>query len=711
MTRDDLVAFHERYYQPSNIILSVVGRFNREAMLADIMRLYGDVPDLAVERDPLPMEPPQSGFRYSWEVGPIEQAQVAMGFHVPGVSSDEAPALEVLSALLTSGRASRLNQFLRDEEGLMTAASSSYLGFGDSGYFQVRLETSDPIEAEVGVLTELERIRRFGVTAEELGRAKIMVGVEHYRRLESAESLADSLAIHEAHGEWRRLNSYLDDVKAVAASDVRRVVETLLTSQNLAVFEYVPESASPRLSDEAFSRRVLGGVPLNMVARAVEERPVLAGIPSTATELAVDMVSPPVRRSMLRGPDVYIVEDHRLPFVSFGIFYPGGRLYESTDNAGITELMLRSALRGTRRYTSADLSRNLENAGVRIEVVNEPDFFGYVLEGLTTVNDAADAGELPRPLDHALETLMEILQQPDFLEDDVEQERAFQQVRLEQLAEDNLRYPIQLFMRTLFEDHPYARTALGSLDSIERLRAEDVAGWHRAHARFLKPVIVVVGDVQGTGPIPSIAETLTNEDLEERDIFELPSPEFDPGPDEVVETADRRQSALVYGGSGPAVVGQDRFPLKVLEHVLSGPGGRLSDSIREQHGLTYTVRVFDAFLARAGAFFAYTAFSPQNEGQVRAALVEEIERLITDGITDEELERAVNFTVALHDIDLQTRRGRTLAIARSVFGGSGLSGLTEYSRSIREVSREAVQEVAREYLDPSRITVALVRGR
>src|SRR6185369_13059078 len=111
-----------------------------------------------------------------------------------------------------------------------------------------------------------------------------------------------------------------------------------------------------------------------------------------------DVIRPIQKRSILRGPDAYILEDHRLPLVSFGIFYPGGRLNETAKNAGITELMLRTALRGTQRFSSADIARRLENAGAGIQIVNEADFFGYIVEGLSG------------KMDQALEVLMDILQ-------------------------------------------------------------------------------------------------------------------------------------------------------------------------------------------------------------------------------------------------------------------------------------------------------------
>src|SRR5581483_2591140 len=132
-----------------------------------------------------------------------------------------------------------------------------------------------------------------------------------------------------------------------------------------------------------YRQTVLDKVAMATEERSVQELPVSAEIPVIDASIANDLVKPIEKRSILRGPTAYIVEDHRLPLVSFGLLFPGGRLYESAKNAGITELMLRTAIRGTKRYNSEDIARRLENSGSRIQIVNEPDFFGYILEGLS----------------------------------------------------------------------------------------------------------------------------------------------------------------------------------------------------------------------------------------------------------------------------------------------------------------------------------------
>jgi zinc protease len=698
LTREDVADFYQAYYQPSNIILAVVGQFDREEMLDHVVRFYGDRSDTPVERDRGPVEPLQSTFRYNWERGPIEYSHVALGFHVPDRLSSDAYVLDVLSAILTAGRASRMNQFLRDELGVIHSATSSFVGFDGLGYFQLRLETSAPLEAEVAALGEIERVQRFGVRGAELARAQTLIAQEYYQSLETVESLADEMARQEALGDWRRMDLYLEGIQAVRREDIQRLAREYLTRTNMGVFEYLPNGVTRSFSNDDFAANVLDRIPVDIVERSAEEFTVRVSVPKPDVEVVLDLVRPVVRRQILRGPEVYVLEDHRLPLVSFGIFYPGGRLYETERNAGITELMLRSALRGTRRYNTADISRRLENAGARIEVVNDPDFFGYVLEGVS--------GQI----DEALEILVEVLQDPTFPEAQVAQELALQEARISKLREDNLRYPVQLFMETAFDGHSYARSAVGTASSLNVLTADDLNEWHRLHQRTLVPLIVIVGDTNGTGLVASIAETLTNEDLNERDISRLPVPAVALEREERIETAPRRQSAMVYGTIGPQLSHRDRLPLIVIENVLSGLGGRLFESIREEQGLAYTVRVFDNFLSRSGVFFAYTAFSLENEEQVRASLEAEIVLLVEEGITDEELERAISYSIGAHEISLQTRRGRTLAFARAVISGDGMSAVIGFSEAIRQVTRDQVRAMAVKYLSPSLAKIVILRG-
>jgi predicted Zn-dependent peptidase len=95
---------------------------------------------------------------------------------------------------------------------------------------------------------------------------------------------------------------------------------------------------------------------------------------------------------------------------------------------------------------------------------------------------------------------------------------------LKDLRENNYAYPVQMFMRTLFGDHPYAQPAIGTAETVSKLTSKDLQDWFKTNQRSLLPTIFIVGDARGTGLVASIADLLTNEDLHERDIATLLSP-------------------------------------------------------------------------------------------------------------------------------------------------------------------------------------------
>jgi zinc protease len=699
LTRDDVVAFYSRYYRPSNIILSIVGSMDAERVLDEVVKLYGNMEDKTVERDASPAESPQAEPRYSWQRGSLEQPHVALGFHVPGVLTKDAYTLEVLAAIMGQGRASRLIQYERDEKGLITAGSAHLYGFKDLGFFEIDFESNKPVEAQIGVLAEFENIKRFGVSAEALARAKALIAQNVFHHLETVDGVAEDLAYNEALGDWKKSDQYISTIQSVSADDVVQAVKKYCTFQNLSAFEYYPESTQHTFRDTEFSQAVLQKVGGAVEERSVAELPVITNITAADEAVSADLVKPIEKRSILRGPDVYVLEDHRLPLVSFGIFYPGGRLEESAKNSGITELMLRTAIRGTQRYNAADISRRLENNGAILQVVNEPDFYGYIVDGLSP------------NMSQALDVLVDVLQQPAFNEDDVNVEKTLQIARIKRLKEDNSAYPRLLFMRTMFGETAYARPAVGSEASVQSITPDDLKAWFKQNQRPLVPLIVIVGDTHGTGLVAAIADALTNEDLHDRDLKTIALTEPKQETKEVVEDVNRQQTAMVYGFPTVNRGNPDRFPLTVLQNIVSGLGGRFFDAIREKQGLAYTVQTSNSFYAKSGSIFTYSAFSPENEAKVRDSLQKEIDRLRKDGVTKAEVEQAIAYSIGSHGIAMQTRTGQVLEYVRSLYSGAGLRSLENYDALMKAVTPEQVKTIAGLYLDPRALRVAVVRGK
>jgi zinc protease len=207
-----------------------------------------------------------------------------------------------------------------------------------------------------------------------------------------------------------------------------------------------------------------------------------------------------------------------------------------------------------------------------------------------------------------------------------------------------------------------------------------------------------------------LTERLTNVDLAERDISRLPVANPPRVKGETVQSISRQQTALVYGFSGVALNSADRSALIVFQNIVSGLGGRFFDAIRDKQGLAYTVSTSNAFFTRGGAVYTYSAFSPENESAVRTSLEKEIESIRKDGVTPEEVRKAVAFSIGEHEIEMQTRDSTVLEYARAIYSGAGVASVSKYSDSISKVTPQQVQAAVQKYFDPAGLRVAIVRG-
>src|SRR5262249_29419295 len=148
---------------------------------------------------------------------------------------------------------------------------------------------------------------------------------------------------------------------------------------------------------------------------------------------------------------------------------------------------------------------------------------------------------------------------------------------------------------------------------------------------------------------------------------------------EVDESVDRQQTALVYGFPGASLANNDRFALTVLANIVSGLGGRFFDAIREKQGLAYTVHTSNTFAVKGGPVYTYTASPPDKGAKVGTASEKEMEKLRKDGVTADEVKKAVAYSIGDHAIRLQTRDALVLEYARAVFSGAGIQSVSKYN--------------------------------
>lgn len=284
ITRQDLLAYHKRFYFPSNVILSISGDFVTSNMHATIEKLFAD---WTVKQNPVPAFPPvthkaKPGI-YLAEKADVTQASFKLG-HMGGLYNDkDYPALDVMNDILGGGGfSSRLLQKVRSDLGLAYSVGSSWgVNYTHPGLFSITggTKSASIVDALKAVYGEVERIRTNEVTDEELQIAKDSTLNSFVFNFASPTQTLSRLISYEYHGYPKDfLFQYQKAVAAVTKADVLRVAKQYLKPEDFVVVV----TGNPKDFGTPLSTLNL---PVNKIDLTIPE-PKRAAVKTDATSLA-----------------------------------------------------------------------------------------------------------------------------------------------------------------------------------------------------------------------------------------------------------------------------------------------------------------------------------------------------------------------------------------------------------------------------------------
>jgi len=237
--REDVERYYRAYYGPNNAVLAIVGNFDPAEVEAWARHYLEPIPR---GREPRPIdavEPPQAAERrieVEWDAEP----SLRIGWHVTDGRHDDAPAVAMLSAVLTGGRTSRLHRRLVTEDRIAASVfSSTGPGSRFAQLFQIDLtpvQTSSVEDVERVVYDEIRRLQEDGPSTEEVERVRNQIEAGRVRRLQSNLGLAFQIADSESLlDDWTATFAAADRLRTVTTEDVRRVARRYLTQDNRTV--------------------------------------------------------------------------------------------------------------------------------------------------------------------------------------------------------------------------------------------------------------------------------------------------------------------------------------------------------------------------------------------------------------------------------------------------------------------------------------------
>ncbi len=248
---EKLREFYDTYYWPDNATVTVIGDFQPAEALALIKQHYGAIPK---SPRPIPQlyteEPEQTGPRRVTVKRAGQLGVVALGFKNPAALHDDWAAVEILGNILTDGVNSRLYRALTDK-GITTSASNYNGYFHDPSltiFFLALAPGAKAEDAERLALEEIEKLKRDGVTKEEVDAAIAKQLTDLAFGRDGSFAIAGQINEHIAVGDWQNFVKIGDRFKAVTAEKVKAVANKYLNVDQSTTGVFVPVLPSaPRL--------------------------------------------------------------------------------------------------------------------------------------------------------------------------------------------------------------------------------------------------------------------------------------------------------------------------------------------------------------------------------------------------------------------------------------------------------------------------------
>ncbi|EKE00616.1 MAG: hypothetical protein ACD_21C00310G0003 [uncultured bacterium] len=406
--------------------------------------------------------------------------------------------------------------------------------------------------------------------------------------------------------------------------------------------------------------------------------------------------------SLPNGLKLFVKEDHRAPIVVAQIWYKIGSSYEPTGLTGISHALEHMMFRGTAKYGPGVLNKIIvDNGGVH-NAGTDYD--------ATVYYETLPSDKLAIAFDLEANRMQGLLISKESFAKEIQAVIEERKMRTEDNPDD---LTFERFSAAAYASNPYHNPVIGWMHDIKNLTNRDLRAWYRQWYAPNNAFIVVVGDVQPEavfklaqeyfGPIPSAKKPVLKPQQE------IPSL----GERNVIVKAPAKNPLLIMGYNAPTLKTADQkwkaYALEVASNILSGGwGARLSkDLVRKQQVAVNASASYNLYSRLDNLFILSGTPAPKHTvEELKTAFLQQIERLQTTLVTQEELDRVKAQAISNKVYAKDVRTFQAFEIGGLEAVGLSWKEADQYVPNIKAVTPEQIQEVAKEYLIPDRLTVA-----
>ena len=377
--------------------------------------------------------------------------------------------------------------------------------------------------------------------------------------------------------------------------------------------------------------------------------------------------------------------------IALGFWIRAGSRDEGHEQAGLSHFLEHLLFKGTDRFSSQEIDETFDALGAEVNA------------GTGKETTSVYSRFLDQHLDRAFDVMSDMVLRPAYA--DVDSER---QVVIEEIAmyEDEPQDKVHdLLGGAVFGDHPLGRPIIGRAEVVGSVPIPSIAAWHDARYMASNIVVAAAGNIEHERLV-----SLVTDATGDRVAREAPTALVTPNgvtPALRFHTKETEQYHLAIGGPGLPRGDERRFALRILDTILGGAtSSRLFQEVREKRGLAYAVYSYVSHYADSGQVALYVGTRPDNVGEAMEIIGRELRRIVAEGVTPAELERARENAKGRTVLSMESTSMRMNRLGSSILMGVPVLTPDEVLAAFDAVTLDDIAGLAAELYRPERMSAA-----
>lgn len=407
------------------------------------------------------------------------------------------------------------------------------------------------------------------------------------------------------------------------------------------------------------------------------------------------------------GLKLIVKQDHRSPVVVTQIWYKAGSIDEVNGVTGVAHVLEHMMFKGTEKVPNGEFSKKIAAAGGRENAFTSYDYTAYYQQ--------LHKRSLPMSIELESDRMRNLILTEEEFSKEIKVVMEERRLRTEDQARALL-YEKMLAMA--YQSHPYKNPIIGWMNDLENMRVGDAQEWYDRWYAPNNATLVVVGDVDADEVFKLAQKNYGT--IQKRPLLPINDrkPQTEPpqvGTKRITVKAPAELPYLIMAYHAPAIknvtADWEPYALEILEGVLDGnASARLNKSLVRENQIANSASAGYGAIARGPSIFFLGAVprAGKTVAELEQALRGEIEKIIKEGVTEEELARVKAQVVAGHVYQRDSIYSQAMQLGRLESMGLSFRDIDTILEKLKSVTAEQVRDVTKKYFNDDSLTVAVL---